>query len=49
MNGGLNSRQTVTSFHPSRLLSLAFLFDFFLVLSHVTRAAIFCWFAGFVL
>jgi hypothetical protein len=30
MNGGLNSRQTATSFHPSRSLSLACLFDFFL-------------------
>jgi hypothetical protein len=29
MNGGLNSRQTTTSFHPLRPLSLAFLFDFF--------------------
>jgi hypothetical protein len=31
MNGGLNSRQIATSFHPSRLLSLACLFDVFLV------------------
>ena len=29
MNGGLNSRQTTTSFHPLRSLSLAFLFYFF--------------------
>jgi len=31
MNGGLNSRQTATSFHPSRPLSLAFLFYLFWV------------------
>ena len=30
MNGGLNSRQTATSFHPSRSLSLAYLFAFFI-------------------
>jgi len=31
MNGGLNSRQTATSFHPSRSLSLAYVFVFFWV------------------